>query len=392
MSLVLYAHSGSYNHGCEAIVRGTKELLGKELLLLSKNKDQDQEFGLESICKVMDEGRKLKPYSVRHFYLKFKSMFCKHAYDQFLYQGIVERQEDIFLSIGGDVYCYENAGRWMAYLNRTLNQRGKKTILWGCSLDLDLFQSSEFLEDLNLYAAIVSRESLTFDALKNHGIKNCYLLPDPAFYMNPEYIPFDFSQKEYVGINVSPLVADKNPMVLKNYYALVTYILENSDKNILLLPHVCCVHDDDRKVLSELKNVFPNERVVLMNGTYNARQLKFIIGKCKYVVTARTHVSIAAYSQIIPTLVLGYSVKSKGIARDIYGTEKHHVVNLEDLTKETILTEEYIWMTEHPCEEQMNDYAEYVKRSQKVFSTVVSDIRGCLEPNKQRDGAGENYD
>ena len=379
MSLVLYSHSGSYNHGCEAIVRGTKELLEHEaLMVMSRNKCQDQEFGLESICKLLDEGGKLRPYSLRHFYLKFISIFDGQAYSKFLYQRILEQQEDIFLSIGGDVYCYGNAYQWMAFLNRELNKRGKKTILWGCSLNTELLQSLEILEDLNRYAAIVARESLTFEALKAQGIKNCYLLPDPAFYMPPEPVPYNFSNKEYVGMNVSPLVADKNPMVLKNYRSLIQYILENSKLQILLLPHVQSQHDDDRKVLSELKNMFPDERVMFMSHNYNAQQLKYIIGKCKYVVTARTHVSIASYSQNIPTLVLGYSVKSKGIARDIYGSEEHHVIGVEELKKETALTEEYIWMTEHPCIEQMKEYGAFVTRSRDAFEAVISDVRSSF--------------
>lgn len=42
----------------------------------------------------------------------------------------------------------------------------------------------------------------------------------------------------------------------------------------------------------------------------------------KFFVGARTHATIAAYSTLVPTMVLGYSVKSKGIAQDIFGEEK----------------------------------------------------------------------
>lgn len=42
----------------------------------------------------------------------------------------------------------------------------------------------------------------------------------------------------------------------------------------------------------------------------------------KFFVGARTHATIAAYSSKVPTMVLGYSVKSKGIAKDIFGEEK----------------------------------------------------------------------
>ena len=42
----------------------------------------------------------------------------------------------------------------------------------------------------------------------------------------------------------------------------------------------------------------------------------------RFFIGARTHATIAAYSTGVPTMVLGYSVKSKGIAKDIFGEEK----------------------------------------------------------------------
>jgi polysaccharide pyruvyl transferase WcaK-like protein len=51
-------------------------------------------------------------------------------------------------------------------------------------------------------------------------------------------------------------------------------------------------------------------------------QYKGYIARMRFFVGARTHATIAAYSNCVPTLVLGYSVKSKGIARDLFGEEK----------------------------------------------------------------------
>ena len=50
----------------------------------------------------------------------------------------------------------------------------------------------------------------------------------------------------------------------------------------------------------------------------NCMQLKYDISKCRFFVGARTHATIAAYSTCVPTLVVGYSVKSRGIARDLF--------------------------------------------------------------------------
>ena len=47
---------------------------------------------------------------------------------------------------------------------------------------------------------------------------------------------------------------------------------------------------------------------------------------------ARTHATIAAYSTCVPTLVVGYSVKARGIARDLFGTEDGYVLPVQELS------------------------------------------------------------
>ena len=49
-------------------------------------------------------------------------------------------------------------------------------------------------------------------------------------------------------------------------------------------------------------------------------------------IGARTHATIAAYSTCVPTLVIGYSVKSRGIAKDIFGTDEGLVIPVSEIT------------------------------------------------------------
>ena len=48
-------------------------------------------------------------------------------------------------------------------------------------------------------------------------------------------------------------------------------------------------------------------------------------------IGARTHATIAAYSSCVPTMVLGYSIKSKGISEDLFGDQKL-VLDINDLS------------------------------------------------------------
>ena len=91
-------------------------------------------------------------------------------------------------------------------------------------------------------------------------------------------------------------------------------------------------------ILKQLKDEFPlEERINLVMATYDCEEIKYIISKCDLMIASRTHASIASYSLEIPTLVIGYSVKSKGIAKDIFGTDDKFVISYKDLTKENII-------------------------------------------------------
>ena len=79
----------------------------------------------------------------------------------------------------------------------------------------------------------------------------------------------------------------------------------------------------------------------------NAQQLKWVISQCSFFIGARTHATIAAYSTGVPTLVLGYSVKSKGIARDLFGDETHYVLPYQDITSGNTILERFLWIRAH---------------------------------------------
>lgn len=99
----------------------------------------------------------------------------------------------------------------------------------------------------------------------------------------------------------------------------------------------------------------------------NCRQLKYIISQCRFFVGARTHATIAAYSTYVPTLVVGYSTKSIGIARDLFGTDENYVIPVQKLQNENDLKRRFLWMLEHEKEEQnmlINAIPEYKKTAE----------------------------
>jgi polysaccharide pyruvyl transferase WcaK-like protein len=179
--------------------------------------------------------------------------------------------------------------------------------------------------------------------LKNCGFNNVSLFPDTAFKLETIVSSPLPKGKNYVGINVSSMICRReqsNGIVMANYAALLEYILHETDFDILLMPHVLY----DLKPLKQLYDRYSDcDRLHLVDDN-KAMVLKGYICQCRFMVAARTHASIAAYSTSVPTLVVGYSIKSIGIAKDLFGTSGNYVLPIETMRSTTDLTDSFKWM------------------------------------------------
>ena len=104
---------------------------------------------------------------------------------------------------------------------------------------------------------------------------------------------------------------------------------------ICLVPHVYRQENDsqDLKLLRKLRDELNSPRVSIVEENYTCEELKYIISRCRFFIGARTHSTIAAYSTGVPCLVIGYSVKSKGIATDLFGTYRDFVLPYDEQTE-----------------------------------------------------------
>lgn len=345
-NIIMYAHGGSGNHGCEAIVRSTAAMFpGRRLTLMSRAVGEDEEFGISEICGIKPEFgnyRRLSPeYLSAYLALKLKKdyvpldMVACHEPLRSVKKG------DIALSIGGDNYCYQDV-RGYIYLHGLYRKRGAKTVLWGCSVEPELLDDPEIAADIASYGLITARESITYEALKKIN-PNTIAVTDPAFGLETIVppLPEGFEPGNTVGINLSPLVklSEKLPGVtLENYKALISHILDTTGMKIALIPHVIWQGNDDREALAELKSFFPDSDRIITVPDMGCREIKGTISKCRFFIGARTHSTIAAYSSLVPTLVVGYSVKARGIARDLFGDETGYVLPVQSLRGKTDLT------------------------------------------------------
>ena len=354
--IVMYYHVGSKNHGCEAIVRSTAKILGQKLELYSSEVEEDKAYKLDEIVETKEDvAAPIRRNSWAFFSAAVSHKICKNDYKYITlsHKAFFDnvKSDNIYLSIGGDNYCYKGRDI-LGYYNKCLHKKRAKTVLWGCSFEPQ-DMTPEIAKDLALYDLIVAREKISYESLKAVNAKTV-LLPDPAFQLDFQLLPLPegFSEDNTVGINLSPLIseyADKE-IILGNYKNLIRYIIKNSDSQIALIPHVVKEGNDDREVLEKLYSQFKNTgRVVLMDD-YNCMQLKGFISRCRMFIGARTHATIAAYSTCVPTLVVGYSIKAIGIARELFGTDENYVVPVQRFTTEDDLTNAFIWIKEREKE------------------------------------------
>lgn len=326
MNYLLYGHGGAYNHGAEAIlqttIRGIRQQDQSASVLLSSHfPEQDQAFGIAA-SRFLERNREAAEREKREM--------APGRYDREIYRTTIEAMSEgmIALSVGGDNYCYPAWHRWRC-IHEEARRRKIPDILWSCSINPEAMEE-EMLRTLASHSLITARESLTFQALQERGLHNAVLCADVAFLLEPKetVLPDGFVRGQTVAINVSPLVMRreaKTGIVKQAMLSLMDGILEKTGLQLALIPHVVMPMDNDYAALCELAEHYRGtryqNRICLCSDRLSAAEYKYLISQCRYGVFARTHASIAAYSTGVPNLVLGYSVKARGIAKDM-GAER----------------------------------------------------------------------
>ena len=378
MKKILYMHSGSANHGCEALLRTIATTLKgpKGVIVCSGNKEEDIFYNASStVEKVLGNG---ETENNRFFGLlmRIKKRLTKN-FD--INKEIIKKRfkGNIAISIGGDNYCYSFSEN-ICDTDAEVRKYCKKMVLWGCSVGEENL-TPKIKETLSRFDLIIARESITYELLKQIN-PNTYLAADSAFLLKKIdcELPKEFLLSNTVGINISPTaVKSGGEIVLENYEQLIEYILQKTNMNICFIPHVVYKEYDDRKSIDYLYKKYEKTGRVCKVDDTNAMELKGYISRCRFFVGARTHATIAAYSTCVPTLVAGYSVKSKGIAKDLFGTYENYVVPVQDMKTNEELLWAFKWLMEHEQEirnhltEIMLIYKDKAKLAGEIFEREI---------------------
>lgn len=346
-----YFHAGSKNHGCEAIVRTTQKLLGGKAYLISAEPEEDRYYGIDKLVTILSKPQLTQSF-VERLICSFSVRILKserYGYHLRAKSEVKNLQSgSIALSIGGDNYCYGEAyNYYLEGMNQQLHKKKIKTVLWGCSIEPDTVTDA-MRKDFAQYDCIVARESISYKLLKECN-PNTILACDPAFVLEKEELPLpnEFINGMTIGINLSPLIQKSEKIkgiTLENYRRMIRHILDTTKYHIVLLPHVVSQGNDDRTAMQPLLDEFSESGRICMISDGTCEQLKGYIARCRLFIGARTHATIAAYSSGVPTLVVGYSTKAKGIAKDLFGTDEHYVLPVQELETPEDMIRAFEWL------------------------------------------------
>ena len=133
----MYYHNGSDNHGCEAIVRSTVNIVNDNVTLYTTRANADRKYGIDEIAELREDTCKplqRKSFEFVLFALHHKLTGSDYWYTRFSHRLFFKliSKGSIYFSIGGDNYCYGGTDI-LAHYNSALHHKGAKTVLWGCS-------------------------------------------------------------------------------------------------------------------------------------------------------------------------------------------------------------------------------------------------------------------
>lgn len=396
--IVILIGSFCYNRGSEALVRGTIDIVKKyipdsSIVLCSGEENFGAHLNIENVDTYVRRQSYYSGFSFNRIRsnLYSKLLHNKKAADRVKYQNLLAecKEADLVIVSGGDNYD-KSYGMidLMHSVNAAIRENSKaKMVMYDCSLDCKEIDEN-VKKDFALFDAITAREEDTYRGfLEAFPNKSVYYYPDPAFVMGMEKVklPDGLVPGDTIGVNVSSMVTEthygsNSQSVLQAYVKMIEWALKNTEHTIMLIPHV--MRNLDLKVLRRLYQFFENDKRVFLvdNEALNAKQLKYLISQCTFYVGARTHSTIAAYSTYVPTLVLGYSVKSIGIARDLFGTDAGYVVPVKQLDSDQVLADafEALYVQKDTIKKKMEQsiipqYIEKAMSAGKLFKNLTED-------------------
>ena len=309
------------------------------------------------------------------------------------------READLVVNCGGG---YLNSlGKLFARLSLALaGVVFSKPVIWYSQSVSDLASGwDRYLvkTTLNLSSLFIARESITFQYLKQLGVRQdkLRLQADSAFLLKQlppaQYrtsLPAPLPGEERVGMTVTRWgfpgcrnSHEKTENYVQSLRRFVGFLTGELGVTVVVFPQVTgpSPYSDDRTFGDEIFGPLNNERIILLKDQYQPGQLKSLIGTMSAFVGTRMHSNIFALGARVPTLAIAYQDKTTGIM-NMLGLGGH-VLSINDLSFDALKDSFYsLWQERSILREQLRRALPEVERSAHQASRLCRDL--------YRDGGG----
>jgi colanic acid/amylovoran biosynthesis protein len=376
-NFLLVGNASYQNRGCEAIVRGTVDIVSSvfsspdQLHFTSAFYGDRQSYGRQA---AQETDARISHLRLDASPIRFQRSWWEARLNRHLGMNFpsvnrplvpAAREAVCALEVGGDNYTLDYGfPEHLLRMDRWLQSKSVPVVIWGASIgpftetpDLE----RAMMEHLRSLKAVFVRETATYDYLTgDHKLPNVHLFADPAFVMEP-LPPADQRVRakvteQPIALNISPLISaytgkvrkmpweTKQGDLLQHVRAsaeIAVALRRETGLPVLLVPHVQSPYAgiDDYAFLRSVQQAcgeLGQGDVEIVDEDLGARELKWLLARCRLIIAARTHATIAGFSTAVPTISLGYSRKALGINRDVFGSEDY-LIMARDLTPSTVV-------------------------------------------------------
>lgn len=246
------------------------------------------------------------------------------------------------------------------------------------------------------------RENLSKKYLESIGLKRgISITGDCAFGMSPNisehvkkwHVKFDNWKDQgqiIFGVSLSkrlsrfvfPEVEDKAQkynLYIKTMARIIDQLVNLYNCKVVFIPHVLgpslvddrITHRDIYKYIKKLENV------VMLEDSLKTDEMKGIISKVDYMISARMHALIAAYSTGVPGVAIGYSHKYEGIIGKMLGLNSVFidVRSLEDELGNVIMKKvKYLMDNNKQFKKHLLDVVPPIKERSKINCKLAIEL------------------
>ncbi len=201
---------------------------------------------------------------------------------------------------------------------------------------------------LNRIDIIFARSYETERYLRKIGVKTTiFVSPDVAFILDLDEGDICKAKRELqvllkgincrrvIGISVSHTITKfekKRGLYLKVMSDIIDYLTKKWNSCIILIPNEISPYmsENDLSIAEKIYNLISDKkRVRILRREYSAKHLKSIIGLCEVLIGSRYHSIVAALSQGVPVIAVGWHHKYRAIL-SLFDCE-NFVFNINDL-------------------------------------------------------------